>query len=82
MGRVPVFLYPTVATLFPAQGSDIAEAAVMLAAAIDNLVAAQHILAAVSTRTSRPLSDAAEQAWETEGGYSGAIAPHRRTDNG
>ncbi|HZM82177.1 MAG TPA: DUF5994 family protein [Candidatus Limnocylindrales bacterium] len=63
----------------PRTADEIAEAAMILAAAIDNLVPAQHILAAVSTRTSRPLSGAAEQAGETEGGHSGAIAPHRRS---
>jgi len=60
----------------PHTASGTADAAMFLAAATNNLVPAQHILAVVNTRIPRPISDAAEQAWETEGGRLGAIAPH------
>jgi Family of unknown function (DUF5994) len=59
----------------PRTADDIADAAMILAAATDNLVHAQHILPAVRTRISGPVPNPAEQAWEAEGGHLGAIAP-------
>lgn len=57
---------------------DTADAAMLMAATVDNLVHAQHILTAAGKQPRRRISQAAERAWETEGGHLGADAPHRR----
>lgn len=56
----------------PDADEETAEAAMILATAIDNLVPVQQIVAPVSTRANRPLSHPAELAWETEGGAGSA----------
>ncbi|WP_162906952.1 DUF5994 family protein [Allorhizocola rhizosphaerae] len=56
----------------PHTDGETADAAMVMAAATGNLVPAQQIAAAVATGTSRPLRGAAEQAWESEGGYTGS----------
>ncbi|RZU54302.1 hypothetical protein EV385_6252 [Krasilnikovia cinnamomea] len=63
----------------PDTASGTADAAMILAATTTNLVHAQNIILAVSAPASRAaVGDAAEDAWETDGGRLGRVPAPRR----